>query len=289
MNSKLISEIVNYLLPFVKTAGFYAAEIQERVEAQVDKCLTENSPFTAALTDGDLSIQSFIEVALLAKYPEVYFYGEEEASSLNMKYFKNQNGIKVFLDPIDGTLFYKTKLPYYSVIITITDEEQMLASIIYQPKLDQCFVTIKNQGVKILTSEEMLNGSEGMTIDLTKYTNTPNRVCMYKCPQLKEILKNNYSEVIDFATDFSFKPDWQHDWVSMLQNKHLAILTTHPLIIDSGSIAFAIQEAGGYICDFQGKELNLRKAFEKGMYETLLLARSKEVAEDILGLINVTK
>jgi myo-inositol-1(or 4)-monophosphatase len=286
MSIKLTAEIINYLLPLVKIAGSYAAEIQERVEAQVDKCLSEDSPFTAALTDGDLSIQSFIEVALLAKYPEIYFYGEEEASSLNMKYFKNLNGLKVFLDPIDGTLFYKTKLPYYSVILTFTDQQQMLGSIIYQPKLNQCFVTVKGEGVRILTSEEMQTGAIGKSVNLNSYSNTPNRVCMYKCNQFKERLAEKYDEVIDFSTDFSFKSDWEHDWVSMLQNKHLAILTTHPLIIDSGSIAFAVQEAGGYICDFQGKELNLSKAFDKGMYETLLLARSKSVAEDILQIIN---
>lgn len=276
-------EIALALLPSAVIAGKYACHIQENVQAQEDKCLENDSPFTAALTDADLSIQNYIEMELLSKFPDIAFYGEEEASSLNSKYFPKDAEIKVLLDPIDGTLFYKNKLPLFSVMISICSREEYLATIIYQPALNHCFLTLKGGGTQKLSTEDMLCGNVGESVSLSPALNL---ITAYKCPAQKEILQGDY-ETLDFATDFTYEQNWSHDMVGILSSRQKAILTTHPLVIDSGVIAFAVKEAGGFISDFSGNELNTAAAFENGMYDTLLIAANEDIAQDILKKINV--
>lgn len=82
-------ELVKRLAALSVTAGAYALKVQDRVAHQPIKSQYDNL-FAQALTDADLSVQGFIEVSLLAEFPDIAFFGEEQAHSLNMKYFPSQ-------------------------------------------------------------------------------------------------------------------------------------------------------------------------------------------------------
>jgi myo-inositol-1(or 4)-monophosphatase len=81
-------QILTTLLPYLKTAGIYAQQIQSRIAAQPEKESPAGNIFSAALSDADLSIQTMIEVVLLGTFPEIRFFGEEYAQSYNTKYFR---------------------------------------------------------------------------------------------------------------------------------------------------------------------------------------------------------
>ncbi|MEM1239921.1 MAG: inositol monophosphatase family protein, partial [Cyanobacteria bacterium P01_H01_bin.26] len=103
-------EILAALLPNLKVAAGYAQKIQASIVAQPDKFESDNF-FATALTDADLSIQTFMEVTLLSLFPDIRFYGEEFEQTYNTKYFRSiefgpQDDYLVTLDPIDGTRFY---------------------------------------------------------------------------------------------------------------------------------------------------------------------------------------
>ncbi|MDA0866104.1 MAG: inositol monophosphatase family protein, partial [Cyanobacteria bacterium] len=70
-------QILETLLPPLRLAAGYAHHIQGKIVSQPDKSDANTNPFSAALTDADLSIQTFVEVALLGAFPEIRFYGEE--------------------------------------------------------------------------------------------------------------------------------------------------------------------------------------------------------------------
>jgi hypothetical protein len=82
-------QILDTLWPFLQVAAAYARDLQVRIRAHPAKTGADN-PFAAALTDADLSIQTLLEVAVLGSFPTLRFYGEEEASSYNTRYFHSR-------------------------------------------------------------------------------------------------------------------------------------------------------------------------------------------------------
>ena len=127
-----INKVIDYLLPNIVIAGDYAAQIQAVVQNKSNK--NEKTVFQQALTDADLSVQNFLEVALLAEYPDICFYTEEEDKSLNMKYFPTNAEYEISLDPINGTQFYRDNLRIFDIIITITRHDDVVSAITYLPR-----------------------------------------------------------------------------------------------------------------------------------------------------------
>jgi myo-inositol-1(or 4)-monophosphatase len=169
-----IQEIASFLLPHIVTAGDYAVEIQKRISHQPDK-EGFSDPGSQALTDADLSIQNYIEVVLLSRYPELKFYGEEYQQSLNQKYFtgaKNSEALEVWLDPVDGTLRYKKGQDQFSCIVSFVVDGYLSASLWYMPALRQFVFGSEWDGIRQGTEEDAKKGNLGRTVSLNPETNT---------------------------------------------------------------------------------------------------------------------
>lgn len=281
------------LMPELVIAGRYATNVQENVGSQIDKTSNgktiDDTAFTAALTDADLSIQNFVEVLLLGKdenqdNTDISFYGEEDASSLNSKYFSKDKDIKITLDPIDGTLFYKNKLPYFSIILTACSNTEMLAALIYQPVLNQCFFSVKNAGAYKLTSSDMLTKTIGSPYSLSE--SSDKTVLMYKCLDFKNIISKEYN-CLELSTDFDYSTDWKYDFASILNSNISAVVTSYPLLIDSGAIAFTVREAGGFVSDFKGELLVHETAIDNLKYDSLIMSVNEKVGLELIELINL--
>lgn len=286
MRTERAKSILLDLLPHVLIAGNYANKIQGYIESQNDKVDNSGNPyqsaFTEALTDADLSIQNYMELLLLNKYSDVSFYGEEEDSSLNAKYFPKDSELKITLDPIDGTLFYKNKLPLYSVILNICSKKEILASCIFKPAIETCYFGVKDKGAYKLSTANMEAKELGEKITLSEKTDT---VLLYKSPEEKKKLANNYF-AFDFATDYENQKDWKDDFANILNSTTLAVVTNYPLLIDSGAIAFLVKEAGGFVSDLAGNELDHEKAINNLKYDNLIMAVTEKAGRKILEIIN---
>lgn len=134
-------QILEVLLPPLRLAAGYSRQIQSKIAAQPAK--DGPSKFAAALTDADLSIQTFVEVALLGSFPDIRFYGEEFEQSYNTKYFRAidlgpAGDYLVTLDPIDGTLFYMDGFPNYQIIMTVLNADGFEAVLAMSP-VEGCY------------------------------------------------------------------------------------------------------------------------------------------------------
>lgn len=130
-------QILDTLWPFLQVAAAYARDLQARMRAHPAKSGADN-PFAAALTDADLSIQTLLEVAVLGTFPTLRFYGEEEATSYNTRYFRSRElgppgDYLLLLDPIDGTRFYLDGHPNYHLIVSLADAEDYAAVLAINP------------------------------------------------------------------------------------------------------------------------------------------------------------
>ncbi len=147
-------EILETLLPHLKAGAEYAAHIQKRIGHQPDKSTFGENPFAAALSDADISIQTVVEVAVLAAYPEARFFGEEYASSVNTKYLaatwwgdvgEEGDDRVLLLDPIDGTRYYLDQGEFH-VIFSVISRDSYEASIFLFPRRQKIVYAVRGQG-----------------------------------------------------------------------------------------------------------------------------------------------
>ncbi|NES84048.1 MAG: inositol monophosphatase family protein, partial [Moorea sp. SIO2B7] len=142
--------ILETLLPHLRIAAGYAHQIQSRIATQPSKEQGDNF-FAAALTDANISIQNLVEIALLANFPQIRFYGEEYESSVNTKYFRSidlgeEGDYLVTLDPIDGTQFYLDGYANYQIIVSVVNRDDFEAVLAIYPALNSYFYALRNQG-----------------------------------------------------------------------------------------------------------------------------------------------
>jgi len=80
------------------------------------------------------------------------------------------------IDPLDGTTNYLNKLPHFAISIALMHENNLLAGVIYDPSMDECFHAIKEKGAflndKRIHVSKKKNLSNALIVTGFPYTNT---------------------------------------------------------------------------------------------------------------------
>lgn len=268
-------EIISYLLPFVATAGSYSAQIQKDVGMHDAKA--GETIFHSALSDADVTIQAYMEVALLAKFPHVSFFSEEQEQSLNRKYFADNYELEVLLDPIDGTRSYVDSREQYQVIVTIHDRSEVVGAICHMPRRGHCYTATKGGGAYILTHDEVLRGGQGKR-HLVVGSQGP--VLVFNRPDLVEKL-SPHVEVVDILTAYTESPG-KHNMTDLLERKATATLHSPCQAIDAGAVALIAAEAGAIVSDFDGEPLKSFRSCSKRTVPDALVSTDPGQHERIL-------
>jgi myo-inositol-1(or 4)-monophosphatase len=238
-------EILSYLLPFVVSAGKYSAAIQQGVNTHQAKEGT--TLFHQALSDADISIQSFIEVALLAKFPQVSFFSEEQAASLNARYFPLGADYEVLLDPVDGTRAYIDNRSTYQVIVTVHDSQAICGALAYMPRRGEALMAIRGEGATRLTDSEIAQGSLGRALRVSQ---NEGPVLVFNRPDIVARLRAHV-DVRDLAQEYE-RGEQGHTSMDLLRDRANAVILAPSQAIDGGALAFIAQEAGATVTDATG-------------------------------------
>ncbi|MEO0867235.1 MAG: inositol monophosphatase family protein [Cyanobacteria bacterium J06642_11] len=246
-------EILEALLPHLKVAAGYARKIQTSISVHPDKFDSENF-FATALTDADLSIQTFIEVTLLSLFPNIRFYGEEFEKTYNTKYFRSielgpQDDYLVTLDPIDGTRFYMDGHPNYQIILTVLNADGFEAVIALSPALDHFYYTLRGQGTFHGTLADTLDSCKPLIIEAPK----DQVLLSWALTHLADKLKGQFEAI-------SVKADYSRDVAIPNTNGLLTGDLTGAILaagqfIDGGALSWMTQEMGYIVTDHQGNPL----------------------------------
>lgn len=169
-----------HLLPEVSAIAKGAGEIIMRHFA-VPIPTTLKSSRIDIVTAADTEAEEYIVRELLARFPDHHIVGEEgggqgaPAASAPFQWF---------VDPIDGTVNFASKLPHFCTSIALaTPDRQPLLGVIYDPTRRELFTAIKGEGAflngaRILVSQtELLVDSvitSGFPYD--KHTNPDNNL-----------------------------------------------------------------------------------------------------------------
>ena len=276
--------ILETLLPHLKAAAGYARFLQPKIATLPDKH-GGDSFFSAALTDADLAIQNFVEVALLGNFPNIRFHGEEYKSSPNTKYFRGidlgeKDDYLVTLDPIDGTKYYIDGHSNYQIILSILNTDDYEAVIAISPSQNVYFYALRGGGAFKGTLEMDLSECNPLKLDSTA---KPTILLGTSMKSLTSALKDKY-QVINAAEDYS----------SSVQLPNLNALFTGELsgavkrfgqFIDGGALAFIAREAGCIVTTLDGSALPPLNSCEDYKLPGLIIATSESVHQELLEAV----
>ena len=271
-------QILTTLLPSLRLAAGYARHIQKNIVAQPAKA--GPNPFSTALTDADLSVQTFVEVALLGSFPNVRFYGEEFEQSYNTKYFRAidlgpADDYLVTLDPIDGTRFYMDGFPNYQIILTVLNADGFEAVIALSPSEDQYFYALRGQGTCVGQLAQDLEDCAPLSL-------SPHQTILLgtRMAPLKTKLSDRYS-VISVSEDYSTEQRISNV-NGVLKGELGGVILAAGKFIDGAALAFLAQEAGCIVTDHQGQPLPRLDACEGYAWPGLVIATSPAMHRDLL-------
>lgn len=95
------------------------------------------------VTEIDLRSEEILKSFLLAEYPDHSVLSEEsQAITGTSKY-------QWILDPLDGTNNYSFGIPFFSIVIALTEGEDVLLGIVYDPLRDEMFSAQKRKGATL--------------------------------------------------------------------------------------------------------------------------------------------
>lgn len=276
--------ILETLLPHLKAASGYARFLQPKIAALPDKDGGE-SFFSAALTEADLAIQNFVEVALLGNFPNIRFYGEEYKSSPNTKYFRavdfgEKDDYLVTLDPIDGTKFYIDGHSNYQIILSILNTDDYEAVIAISPSEKVYYYALRNQGAFKGTLEMNLDECTPLKVDSTA---KPTILLGTAMSSLTTSLKDKY-KIINAVEDYSSSVQMPN-LNGILSGDLSGAVKKFGQFIDGAALAFLAREAGCKVTNLEGSALPPLNTCEDYKLPGLIIATSESVHQDLLKAV----
>jgi myo-inositol-1(or 4)-monophosphatase len=274
-------QILETLLPPLRLAAGYARHIQAKIQAQPSKTGAAN-PFAAALTDADLSVQTFVEVALLGAFPNIRFYGEEYEQSYNTKYFRaidlgEDGDYLVTLDPIDGTRFYMDGHPSYQIILTVLNRDDYEGVLAISPALDRYYYALRGQGTWQGKLAQDFDQCDRLVIP------TSDRIFLgTKLAPLKPKLSDRY-EVISIAEDYS-STEVVPTVNGILDGGVAGVALAMGQFIDGAALAFLAREAGHLVTTLQGEPVPPLHTCQDYKTPGLVVAANADIQQDMLAV-----
>ena len=274
-------QIIETMLPPLRLAAGYAQQIQSRISAQPFKA--GPNIFSEALTDADLSVQTFVEVALLGSFPNIRFYGEEYEQTYNTKYFRAidlgpDGDYLVTLDPIDGTRFYMDGFPNYQIILTVLNADGFEAVLAISPAEDCYYYAFKDKGAFICPLDQDLDSGNPIR------TSSEGKIFLgTRIAPLKSKLSDRY-QVINVSEDYS-KETPIPNVNGILKGDLAGVILAAGKFIDGGALAFLAREAGCLVTDHEGQPLPRLDQCQDYAWPGLAIATSQSIQQDLLAAL----
>ncbi|MCB0397214.1 MAG: inositol monophosphatase [Flavobacteriales bacterium] len=155
-------QIIAPLCDTAKEAGAYLLNKQREVHTLT----VETKSLNSFVTEADKTAEAMIVNRLRKIIPEAGFIAEEGTEDTRGERF---NWV---IDPLDGTTNFIHGLPCFCVSIALMDKEEVVAGVIYEPVLNECFHAIKN-GPAVLNGKEIRVSDKVKTQDALLATGFP--------------------------------------------------------------------------------------------------------------------
>jgi fructose-1,6-bisphosphatase/inositol monophosphatase family enzyme len=285
-NNLTAFSIIKALFPTLKLAGDYACTVQNQVQPQPEKEEFGDNFYATALTDADLTIQNAIELALLAKFPHISFFGEEYQKSYNTKYFKSitfgaENDFLITLDPIDGTRAYLDGLPCFSIIFSIIKGRSYQAVFVLQPRKRHYFYALREKGAFIGNINDEIEEAKPLSL---QPLNSNKVYLSFALADLKTSFEEDF-ETWCSAIDYSPNQNIP-GCLDLIQGNLASVVIGQGNLIDSAAFAFIAKEAGAIVTTLDGENFEPFKNVKNMRIAGLIIAHNQQIHDKINILLS---
>ena len=98
------------------------------------------------LTEADMAMQTSLQNALTAQWPDIAFLAEEMPADEQQRLLSGaETGIWI-VDPLDGTSNFSVGIPFYSVSVAYLRHGQLELGVVYDPERDEMFSAQRSLG-----------------------------------------------------------------------------------------------------------------------------------------------
>jgi myo-inositol-1(or 4)-monophosphatase len=274
-------QILQTLFPFLKTAALYSRNIQASIETLPDK--EEANFFAQALTAADLSIQSLVEVVLLAHFPEIRFFGEEYEKSYNTPYLKGTTWgapeeLLITLDPIDGTRYFADRHDNYQIILSILTSDSFRASLLISPRRDRFLYALKDEGMFV---GDLSASAMDEAIRLKIDDNSSSTILVSSKAKLENPKALEGYTVLNTEEQYS-KTESCLMGNDMFFGKLAGVVYGKASLIDAGALIFSAEEAGFSVQTYDGQPIPPPGSDSDLMASPAIIGRTPEIASKLL-------
>jgi len=258
-------------------AGDYAHSIQKHIQPASSK--DGENPWTQALTDADLMVQHMLEVATLAGWSDIGFFGEESEQSANTKYFPTDAETIIQLDPINGTFLYQHQRAGWDIVMSICHQNQLEAALSYMPVQGLFYLATRETGA-LKGNRSSLSLQEMQPLK----TRADSRRCLtYRADDIKKKLGESF-DCFDIVKDDDPKRDFQN-LNDLFTGKLAAFASRTDDLLDWGATAFIVKRAGGCVSYLDGTAFDLFDDFDPRAAADILVSATPEIHAEILTLL----
>ena len=200
------------------------------------------------VTQVDIQVQKLVKEGLYSMYPQVQFMGEEQDNSAI-----DRSGDFWILDPVDGTTNLIHDFRHSTLSLAYAEAGEVVLGIVYQPYTDELFIAKKGEGA-FLNSDPYYH-------ELADWNFKVFKEVFLSCQDIRRL----GSAALDMAYVACGRVDAFFE----------AILQPW----DFSAAKLLIEEAGGKVTDFAGKELPV------GMPGAVLAGNGK-INEELLRILS---
>ena len=191
------------------------------------------------VTEADKMSEQLICEALLSRYPEDGFFGEEEGES------EGKNG-RWIVDPIDGTTNFICDLPLYTVSIAYEEAGEIVVGCVYCPRLNEMYTAVKGQGaflngkaIRVSEKTVLRDAIVGMSFG-ARYADARERMTSLMPALIGSV--SDMRRLGSAALDLCFVACGRYD----------AFIELHLFLYDIAAGLLIVREAGGLVTGWPG-------------------------------------
>ena len=169
----IIQDYLSLAIEVAREAGDFARQVQRS-----DLKITTKTNAMDIVTQVDSRNEHTIRAAVLTRYPDHVFLGEELGSSeepSTTRTSMSDSRVRWIIDPIDGTVNYTHGLPIWCVSVGVEVAGIVECGVIYNPNLNELFSVRRGHGA-FLNSDQIHVSKQGDTTKSLFVTGFPYNV-----------------------------------------------------------------------------------------------------------------
>ncbi|RLD86653.1 MAG: inositol monophosphatase [Bacteroidetes bacterium] len=235
MNLEIISkQAVN----LIKSVGFFIHTESKKISAKD----IEEKGFNDFVTYVDKEAEQKLINELRKIIPQAGFIVEEDQTQ------KRSSEFNWIIDPLDGTTNFIHALPVYSISVALSCQDEIIMGIVYELNSKECFHAIKDKPaflndteISVSNTEELKNSFLATGFPYNDFSHLDAYLSLFKDLMRKTTgIRRLGSAAVDLAYVACGRFDVFYEY------------GLKPWDVAAGS--FIVQQAGGKVTDFGGKE-----------------------------------